>query len=626
MDPSGSPELQRQPQGQVRAPKLQHVVPEAASAESPKTRPARAFQLPGLWRTIALLLIVIAGLLMLSGDDAKRVSSRPPSTAPEIIPHEIVIDFRDDITDDQIRQIGQSVGVPLEYNSEHSRASKLMVGTVAPARRDEVLRQLRQNKLVEGAEPQYVYRIQANTWIPNDPDYARQWHLKVIGVERAWSRTRGKGAVVAIIDSGLGAMTTQGYRQAQDFAQTHIANAYDFIGRDTVPEDSHGHGTHVAGTIAESTNNGLMGAGIAPEATIMPLRIAGPDGAGRSSALIDALRYAVDHGAHVVNMSVGGAGQSAILESAVQYAHRKNVTLIAATGNDGQEGVRYPARFKECIAVSAVGPNGMITPYSTWGNEVDIAAPGGDQSRGMAAGVWQNTIMAQQSFFGRGRRADAMFSLQGTSMATPHVSGVAALLVSLGEKDPDEIRSILRKSAKAQAPANRYGAGLLDAGLAVQSVNRANRYNWVQLGALGGTILLLMYFSGYLKTSLNPMFFAHRVAIGLALGLLLPFAIEKLFGFGSKFNFIGHSTAIPILVLLTTKVNRASLWPLAAFTLGVMVHLFLDADSAKTPFQVHPQNRVTFWLYANIAAGALFIWSAYRETAGRSTFRQQEAA
>ena len=108
-------------------------------------------------------------------------------------------------------------------------------------------------------------------FVPNDPEYRRQWHLRMIGMEEAWTKTKGKGAVVAVIDSGVGARSSSGWIQGQDFAQTKFVKGYNFADNTDDSPDDNGHGTHVAGTIAESTDNGILGAGVAPEATIMPL-------------------------------------------------------------------------------------------------------------------------------------------------------------------------------------------------------------------------------------------------------------------------------------------------------------------------------------------------------------------
>lgn len=586
-----------------------------------------------LWkwgRVAAILLLIVAGGVLLGGDDEKTSPPPPPPSAnAETVADEIVVDLKDDVTDAQIAALGQSVGIELRYNSVHAVAAKLMVAAINPLDRDRLLLALRANPLVEAAEPQFVYHLfqaqpapagSSARFVPNDPEYRRQWHLREIGMEEAWARTKGKGATVAVIDSGVGARSQGGWIHGQDFNLTKFVKGYNFIdGKDDAPDDN-SHGTHVAGTIAESTDNGILGAGVAPEAQIMPLRVGDAEGRIRGSAVADALHFAADHGANVANMSLGGPSYSDIQQKAMAYALKKDVTLICATGNDGKEGVNYPARNKECIAVSAVGPGGLMASYSTWGKEVDLAGPGGEPRRGDAAQVWQNTFRQREGLFGPwGPRIDSFFPLSGTSMATPHVSGVAALLVSLGMTDPKEIRSQLRKTAKKYAPADHYGAGILDAAKAVESVQRSNKTNWVQLGLAAAAMVLLLTVGRNLRRKTDPMFFVHQIAVALAAGLFFPVILEKFLGFGNLWNLAGHSVILGVAFLMTPKLDRSGFWKAFAFTLGIVIHLLLDADSGRAPFQVYPQERILFWMYANAAVGLYFAASSFREARLRPT-------
>jgi serine protease len=603
------------------------VAPKPLPPEPVVSRPAKPL---GRWRRLAaILLLVVAGGVLIGGSDEKASPPpEPPSVAAsaETVPNEIVVDLRDNATDAEILGLGQSLGIELRYNSIHAVAAKLMVATVNPADRERVLATLAANPLVEAAEPQFIYRAHqapapaANRFVPNDPEYPRQWHLKMIGMEEAWAKTKGKGAIVAVIDTGVGGMSANGWIQGQDFAQTQFVKGYDFANnRDAAPDDE-GHGTHVSGTIAESTDNGILGAGVAPEAQIMPLRVEDAKGGMRDSSVADALHYAADHNANVVNMSLGGPAPSQILEKAVQYAYKKNVMLICSAGNEGKEGVGYPGKFKECLAVSAVGPGGLMAAYSTWGKEVDIAAPGGDPKQGEAAMVWQNTFMQRKGLFGPyGPRVDTFHPMVGTSMAAPHVTGVAALLVSLGMTDPKEIRSQLRKSAKKYAPADHYGAGILDAAKAVESVQRSTRTNNLQLWLAVGAAALLLTIGRNLQRKTDPMFFVHQISIALAVGLFFPVVLERLVGFGSWWNLAGHSVIVAIVFLMTPRLDRSGFWKAFAFTVGIVIHLLLDADSSRVPFQVYPQQRILFWMYANVAVGLYFAASAYRSIRQRAT-------
>jgi hypothetical protein len=241
---------------------------------------------------------------------------------------------------------------------------------------------------------------------------------------------------------------------------------------------------------------------------------------------------------------------------------------------------------------------------------LDLVGPGGDQSRNPADGVWQNTIKPTRGFLGMpGPKEDGFFALQGTCMATPHVTGVAALLASLGVKDPQEIRAILRRTAKGGQPAEHYGAGLLDAAKAVESVSRATRGDYLKWGIAGGGILLVIVLGSNLRRPTDPMFFAHKVALAFAAGIVAPFLIEKLAGFGSLWNLVGHSVVLALLFLWAPPVDRSGVWQAAGFAAGLLIHLGLDVDSLRVPFQVFPIWRVQAWLYANIAIGILFLIS-----------------
>lgn len=582
----------------------------------------------GPWgRLVAIALLVLAGGVLIGGSDEKASPDPQPlavTANAESEPNEIVVQLRADATDAEILALGQSLGIELRYNSIHAVAAKLMVATVNPLDRERVLLALNANPLVEAAEPNYIYHAyqapapspapgnSSSRFVPNDPEYRRQWHLRMIGMETAWAKTKGKGAVVAIIDTGAGFMTNNGWIQGHDFNQTQFVKGYDFANkRDAAPDDV-GHGTHVMGTIAESTDNGILGAGIAPEAQVMPLRVAGPKGGMADSDIADALHYAADHKANVVNMSLGGPTGGRVLEKGLQYAYKKKVTLICSTGNEGKEGVGYPAKYKECIAVSAVAPSGLMATYSTWGKETDIAGPGGEMKLGPDAGIWQDTWRQREGFFGpSGPRVEGFWPLQGTSMAAPHVTGVAALLVSLGMTDPKEIRSQLRKSAKPYAPADHYGAGILDAAKAVGAVQKSNKTSSSQLWLLLGVGALLFTVGKSLQQKTDPMFFVHQIAIALAVGMFFPIVLENLVGFGSWWNILGHSVIVSVIFFLTPRLDRTGFWRAFAFTVGIVIHLLLDADSGRAPFQVYPQSRILFWMYANAAVGLYFAAQAY---------------
>src|SRR3954453_14011148 len=254
-----------------------------------------------------------------------------------------------------------------------------------------------------------------------------------------WRRGNGKGVVVAVIDTGVS--------KVADLAETKFVAGYNFLANNANAADDHGHGTHVAGTIAQSTNNKVGVAGVAYGATIMPLKVLTARGSGSVAGIAQAIRWAADHGANVINMSLGGPTAIGTMGSAVKYAREKGVTVVAAAGNDGRGRVSYPARYPGVVAVASTQFDETTTFYSNWGPEIDIAAPGGnvrvDQNGdGKPDGVLQNTIVP-----GDIRRTDYLWFM-GTSMASPHVAGVAALLVGAGVNTPEAVERLMRETAR----------------------------------------------------------------------------------------------------------------------------------------------------------------------------------
>jgi serine protease len=385
------------------------------------------------------------------------------------LPEVVVVDFEDGTTKEQFDAIEQEWGVNLELADEEEGVdSAITVGTFQ-GDVEGLLKRIRQNAKVEAAEP--LMRFTAS-FVPNDPAYAKQWNLKMINMPRAWDRTKGKGVVVAVLDTGVAYEDYDDFRQVPDLRGTKFVEGYDFVNKDRHANDDHGHGTHVAGTIAQATNNGEGVAGVAFEASIMAVKVLDHFGGGTSADIADAIRWAADHGANVINMSLGGGGRSVVMEKAVEYARKKGVVVVCAAGNGGRGVVEYPAAYPGSVAVAAVGPTGQRAPYSSWGKELDIAAPGGDKSQGEEAGIIQNTIDPQDV-------SESVYaSYQGTSMATPHVAGLAALLFAAGAKNPDQVEKALYASAHPPRGAtgwtDQYGHGVIDAEAALAALKKLN--------------------------------------------------------------------------------------------------------------------------------------------------------
>lgn len=291
--------------------------------------------------------------------------------------------------------------------------------------------------------------------VPNDPLFARQWGLQDtwpgIRCPTAWEKATGRGVVVAILDTGI-------RRDAPDLAGTSIQAGFNEITQTPQPTDDNGHGTHVAGTIAQTTNNNLACAGVAYQATLLPVKVLDSQGTGSNYTIDLGLHWATDHGAAVISMSLGG-GDSPALHEGVQYAVNRGVTVVAAAGNGSVGQLAYPAGYPESIAVGALDSSGRRASFSQYGPNLAVMAPG--------VGILQQTISPQTGQFYIG-------NFSGTSMATPHVSGTVALLKQLSPSlKPASVKAILTRTAHPIGGAGfqpTTGYGGLDAAAAVASV------------------------------------------------------------------------------------------------------------------------------------------------------------
>ncbi|MEN6430655.1 MAG: S8 family peptidase, partial [Coriobacteriales bacterium] len=305
-------------------------------------------------------------------------------------------------------------------------------------------------------------------WTPSDSLHPQQWGMGAIQMPAAWDIERGDSAVtVAVIDTGA-------QLDHPDLAgNLDIASDYDFADDDNTADDTNGHGTHVCGIIAAVTDNATGVAGVAPGVRVLPLKIIDESGYGSISDLADAIMYATDHGADVVNMSLGealdltrpsDAAQAQYMQEAIDYAFTRDVVLIAAAGNasEGATSVFYPAACDGVIAVAATARSGEVASYSCYGPEVDIAAPGGDGT------IRQNLIIS--TFLG-----SAYQYMQGTSMASPHVAGAAALLRShVATASASRVANALVYSAADISPEGwdeHSGHGLLQVASALEDLH-----------------------------------------------------------------------------------------------------------------------------------------------------------
>ncbi len=385
---------------------------------------------------------------------------------PGHVPEQVIVKFREGVT-------GAAAGALIKKHGAATlrarKAGGYRVLRVPPGRSVQgLVAALRGEPLVEYAEPNGVLRA---LMVPNDPYYSYQWHYRGpsgdINIEPAWDiQTGTPSVIVAVVDTGV-AYEDFGrlFRQAPDLANTTFAAGYDFVNDDAHPNDDDGHGTHVAGTVAQSTNNDLGVAGVAFNCAVMPVKVLDRKGEGTADWVAQGIYFAADKGASVINLSLGSSAPSSTIEDAVGYACAKGVTVCAAAGNGGTSSVIYPAAYDDyVIAVGATRYDETRSYYSNYGSSLDLVAPGGDLNVDQNGDGYGDGVL-QQTFSGNPRKFGYYF-FHGTSMACPHVAGAAALLISNGVSGPSSVREALQNTAKDLGAAGRddtYGHGLLDA-------------------------------------------------------------------------------------------------------------------------------------------------------------------
>lgn len=424
---------------------------------------------------VVVFLLIFSGFSALATDQIMGIKRFALYTGPEYVPDQVLVKFKPGVSAKGIEEVNLEYGTVVK-KIDLGKIYRMRIPRKATV--EEIIEKLKNDPAVEYVEPNYIAHA---FMVPDDPYYIYQWNLDNseyggIHMERAWDiQSGGPSVVVAVVDTGI-AYENYGrrYRKAPDLANTNFVPGYDFVNNDSHPNDDDSHGTHVAGTIAQSTNNGIGAAGIAFKISLMPVKVLDRNGDGTYADVAEGIRWAVDHDAKVINLSLGGSEPSQTLEDAVAYAYNKGVTIIAAAGNESSASIAYPAAYdRYVIAVGAIQYDNKLAPYSNYGPSLDLVAPGGnlnlDQNGdGYGDGVLQNTFNPNT----KNPKDFGYWFFEGTSMAAPHVSGVAALLIANGNATtPDEVRSSLQSTARdlgEAGPDETYGWGLIDAYAALQ--------------------------------------------------------------------------------------------------------------------------------------------------------------
>lgn len=445
----------------------------------------------------------IAALMACAALGAGSLAAAPAlAEVPAHQPGQLIVKFRDGTSPEARSAIRQAAGVRVTaIISGQSQRVEVAAGTDLR----EAQSKLRSEPAVEHAHADYVARSAG--FVPNDPGFGGtsgwvnlQWNLldpTGIRAQDAWQNAinagapGGKGVIIAVLDTGVAYRTDRKrhFRLAPDLARKRFVRGRDFVRRNPRPYDRNGHGTFIAGTIAQKTNNGFGVTGIAYQARIMPVRVLDFEGKGDVATIARGIRFAARRGAQIINMSfefdIGlRASQIPDVMSAIRYAHNKGAVLVAAAGNAEDTRVAYPALASNVIAVGATTEHGCLAEYSNTGTGLDIVAPGGGADASVQGDpscrpydrpgryVYQYTFSGS-SFV----RFGLPPGYEGTSMSVPHVSGTLALMIGariLGSHPSPQalLDRLVHTTRDLGTPGydRIYGWGLLDAAAATGPV------------------------------------------------------------------------------------------------------------------------------------------------------------
>lgn len=414
-----------------------------------------------LFISCALAAVILPGAaLAQDGPKGRSVPDPSRSQAPAVpvgadedargnpyVTGELIVTLEEDVPSSETAEAAAGIDATVRQEIPVLDAAVLSVPEVkaedSGAEREDLLAEKKDELLADPAVESVDYNyIRTRSATANDPRFSEQWGLGRIRAPQAWDTSRGNGALIAIIDGGASA-------NHPDLAGAFVGQ-YDYYNGDATPNDEDGHGTHVSGIAAARTNNSTGIAGTAPGASLLNYDVCGAQYC-TDAAINTAIRAAADRDADVINMSLGGGGNSTAQQNAVNYAWNAGTVLVAAAGNEAQEGnpVSYPAAYTNVIAVGATNSSNTRANFSNYGNYVDVAAPGVDILSSVPPSGYE--------------------SWPGTSMATPFVSGVAALLAAQG-RTASEIRQRIEGTATDLGTAGRdnsFGHGLVNAEAAV---------------------------------------------------------------------------------------------------------------------------------------------------------------
>ncbi len=581
--------------------------------------------LPPTWRllrgsTLAAVTSAIAASALFASSALAQELPPPPTEEPATLdgwdlPGFVIIDGKDDLSDAEVSElmalVAREMGGADVSKSDLEAETRIEIAKVDPHEVDDVIDLLDDDPRVE--------RVEALSWVrasfvPNDPLFEKQWNMSRVGAPAAWDYGTGRGVTVAVIDTGVACEDHGGFQKGTDLSSTRCVPGWNFIWNNEHANDDHGHGSHVAGTVAQSTDNGLGAAGLAFHVRLMPVKVLDKGGWGTTLDIANGIRWASDNGAHVINLSLGGPRNSKVMEDAVAHARAQGTVVVAAAGNSGGS-VGFPGGSEGVMGVSATDANDKLAVFSSRGKGVDIAAPGVE--------IIQQTVCE-----GGKNKCEVFPKWAGTSMASPHVAAAAAMLVGMGVTDPAEVERILSENARVVDPSDSgkrlYGAGILDVEATLRAVHLKQAGTRLGLAALFTALVVLLisaakrrdarvlsvpFLLGVLATGPGLLFFAplflSRVHLPVDI-LARPVADLDFFLGASVHRLMPLASALVPFVLLITTFQWRSLRPfVAGVGIGTAAYLgsVLVLGHAFAPFG---QAALIAWCFGN-ALASLFI-------------------
>ena len=405
------------------------------------------------------------------------------------VPGQVTVQFRASADDRIAARLIREAGGGWARKSRFG--ARYRVGVDAGFTTSDLLARFQTMPDVEFAEP--VHRMHAfqarGLFVPNDPQFTRlQWNFNMIHADRMWAIQKGDPSVaVAVIDTGIAYETFGRFVKAPDWGSVVFLRGFNALTGTEHANDDNYHGTHVASTVAEATNNNIGVAGLAFNCALLPVKVLDQNGDGDDFDVADGIDYAVGfreggtNPVKVINLSLGG-DFSRVMSNAIDRAISNGITVVAAAGNDDGGPVSFPASHANVIGVGALDGRKQRASYSNFGPELDVMAPGGDFDRddtgangapdGIPDGIFQQTFAPLGRF-----DLFALVALNGTSMASPHVAGLAALLYRQGITEPKSIKAAIENTAEDLGPPGRddqTGHGMIrpDLALAGYGLNR----------------------------------------------------------------------------------------------------------------------------------------------------------